>query len=376
VTTEKTAARRVKRRLILDCKQGPDGDIQKKVKHKAGQAQRVIRPRPLDCVLDALRTLTSCSEEEDIEWLVLGFMDASFHIPFCGQVPRALECLLDSGARQRQRSPGPGTAVGLSHEINPVPWLARRSSPANPSGMQRPKNTIEHDHGAGLESVGRKLAFQKGAKGSQVRWIDVTWTRTDETLETSLKQEMLEEVQTATTEFVDSSVVAVINMKTHTGNCNLIADIETVWRPALAEPWVALAYQDKEEPRPGSTPGVSGKVDEALAWTNACLQGMAGTPVVQYTLEGFHTIPGEVQITTDPSPRELGALLVVRGTPIAWFATALTEEDVQAFGQAVGDPCEHTGYGRTIGRASDPSSRSQRLRGRVHPLAELQGEWV
>jgi len=218
--------------------------------------------------------------------------------------------------------------------------------------MQRPKNTIEHDHGAGSESVGRKLAVQKGAKGSQVRWIDVTWTRTDETLETSLKQEMLEEVQTATTEFVDSSVVAVINMKTHTGNCNHIADIETVWRPALAEPWVALAYQDKEEPRPGSTPGVSGKVDEALAWTNACLQGMAGTPVVQYTLEGFHTIPGEVQITTDLSPRELGALLVVRGTPIAWFATALTEEDVQAFGQAVGDPCEQqTWEGSAVGLA-------------------------
>ena len=77
----------VKKRMILDTKQSG-------LKDCAAKHQRVLLPRLLDTITQALNLLSKCQDGEDVDFFVLDYCDAFWQIPlhpeerrfFCAKV--------------------------------------------------------------------------------------------------------------------------------------------------------------------------------------------------------------------------------------------------------------------------------------------------
>ena len=95
---------RVKKRIILDLKQSG-------VTRCTRQTHRVVLPRASDVVHDILRMLSERQGDEDIESLVLDFVDAFWNIPlvpderrhFVGEIRKGVLRLSPSGSRIQKR---------------------------------------------------------------------------------------------------------------------------------------------------------------------------------------------------------------------------------------------------------------------------------
>lgn len=78
---EKIKDGKVKYRLILDCRRGPDGKDAHGVNAAAKLAQRIVLPSGEDIAGDFLALAGAAQPEEDIQAMVLDFTDALYHIP-------------------------------------------------------------------------------------------------------------------------------------------------------------------------------------------------------------------------------------------------------------------------------------------------------
>lgn len=79
---EKMKDGKLKNRLILDCRRGPDGRGEHSVNAAAGLAQRIVLPRGQDVTVDLLDLLeTRAAPREHVEAMVLDFTYAFYHIP-------------------------------------------------------------------------------------------------------------------------------------------------------------------------------------------------------------------------------------------------------------------------------------------------------
>lgn len=65
---------KVKKRIILDTKASF-------IKQCSAKHQRVLLPRILDAVLQAIRRYSTCTDQQSMEWFVLDFTEAFWQIP-------------------------------------------------------------------------------------------------------------------------------------------------------------------------------------------------------------------------------------------------------------------------------------------------------
>ena len=195
-------------------------------------------------------------------------------------------------------------------------------------------------------ALGLRLSWAKGSFGHSVRWIGAVVTVVSPArLHVHLPGDFLDKVLDAVDD--PGSAVDVADVRRLAGRLGWAATVVSVLRPFASSLWAAIAGAERDQAgRPGQgrgreVRGVPVRVGRArLAHSYSWVRALCGA-----ARDGLHTIiPLDdsewhrgYTVIADASPWGGGAFLSERGVPVAWWATAWTEEDARECGVKVGD---------------------------------------
>ena len=228
ITKEKEG--RIKRRLILDCKESG-------VNQKAQKGGRLILPRISDAVEDAMQLMHCTTEGQQAEWLILDFSDWFFNIPLHPS-ERKHFTLAYKGTYvgylvQAQGSVNAPVVCGrvaallarLSQALISPNWMRLQLYVDDPimcvRGCSADRNRMMAAVILFWSTLGVRLAYKKASRGTQVQWIGATMTMHDQgttaaRLEVRAKSEIIQEIKEMTMEHqcVPQEILAHLRGKT------------------------------------------------------------------------------------------------------------------------------------------------------------------
>ena len=365
---------KIKRRLIVDSKRSG-------VSRAAGLGFRSVLPRMLDLVFESLEMMADLPADEDIEFLVLDFIDAFWLLPLSPKERRYFVAMLRGRylvwCRTAQGSRGAplswavfaallmrcaqgvagkveanrrvrNRAAGHCYVDNPI--LAVRGSPA-----QRARTVVRV--ALAWMVLGLPLAFHKGRLSSAVVWIGFQATKFRDRVDIEIPADKVAEMLVLTREVASKNVVGERALRSFAGKCVNFASVVHMWRPFLEELWAALRCGKGDNPTPlllphGQDASSSQRscsapkgciwviqIMPALLWIYAFLSGIDGSIKRSFTLNVYMRLGDKVDIYTDASPWGIGGWIAIGGSPRAYFAQELLASDVKFFRQEIGS-CE------------------------------------
>jgi hypothetical protein len=396
----RTRKGRTKKRIILDTKESGVGKTSRK-------SYRVILPRNLDFVNDSLDLLSACAPEEpdelleedpptpassssssgleeDVEWMILDFIDAFWLIPLALLERRYFVAKLGKIFYVFRRTPqgsrnGPFSwAVTAAHAarlaqslfLDPTPPQTilhrRRSTPFTQqlARMRLRLNVYVDDPAVAVRGTKRQrdrslvmlalcwlvlgfpLAMPKVQRGKQVEWIGSEFKLTREQVQAIIPQEKCDEILEIIQRFRSANVLSAKELKSFVGKLVHISGTILAWRPFVNELWAALNSVNTE--RTGAAPPGCiwlSQIEHALQWMQAFLSPernphlKEGIGLVRtWLLAAYLGYGRNIRITLDASPYGLGAVLEVEDKIIAFIESELTALDFDRFGFARGSP--------------------------------------
>ncbi|CAK0891828.1 unnamed protein product [Prorocentrum cordatum] len=343
---------KIKRRLILDCKQSG-------VNATARQRQRIVLPRLSDVIDDALYLLRECQHEpeQNLEWLVLDFTDWFYNIPLrhCerrhfvayyggefiifltmaqGSVNAPLVCgrVAALVARLTQSM---FWATEVRHHIYvDDPIIAAR-------GLQQQRDRYFAIIILAWRTLGLKLAFKKAERGQEVDWIGAHLTcktLPEPAIEVTAKQDIVDEVRHMVTDMRSSNVAPIKDVQSLVGKANHIAGMIEAWRPFLQDMWSTIAAHKRGETSNAPRQCIWTKqIAQALEWIHAFQAGSLGTLSRVYRVRAYFGYCKRVAIVTDASPWGLGGYPMIEDVAKAYFTSPLTQADADVLRAPLGE---------------------------------------
>ena len=347
ITKEKEG--RIKRRLILDCKESG-------VNKKAKKGGKLVLPRISDAVEDALYLMNKTEKNQQAEWLILDFSDWFFNIPLhpaerkhftlsykgtyvgylvqaqgsvnapvvCGRVAALL-------ARMTQAMLSPSWMRLQLYVDDPI--LCMRGGKPDRDRMMAAVILL-------WATLGVRLAYKKASRGSSVQWIGATMTMHDQASEKArlvvrAKPEIVQEVKVMTHEHDVQNVCSKKSLQTYVGKLNHIAGIVPVIRPFLSDVY-GVIHQTADSHAPSNCYWTK-QWRYVTVWMREFLANEGEELYREYRLQAYYGNGIQMQLVTDASPWGIGGYLVVSGTILTYFASKLTERDVRILNIQIGD---------------------------------------
>lgn len=339
---------KIKRRLILDCKRSH-------VNAGSVQVERIILPIVTDAIEDALSLLHLADDGEDVEWMVLDFVDAFWLIPlltveqrfyvarYRGQYLVFLRVV--QGSRNGPQVWGRIAALTgrMSQSLFSSDELRLQIYVDDPCAAIKGRPAQRRRLKAVLIVfwllLGFKLSFQKASHGQRVTWIGAALTvHSRNVVFGTVKPEAIASIRSMLEAFRDKNVIPTKTLQSFAGQVNHIANLIWVWRPFLSELWAALA--SRSSPASGRAPPQciwKRQILHTLAWIQAFLHDSSGRLVRPFYVESYFGTGVLIEILFDASPWGMGAVLAVSGRYVAYFAAPLTYDDELFFKHSIGD---------------------------------------
>jgi hypothetical protein len=184
-------------------------------------------------------------------------------------------------------------------------------------------------------ALGFKLAFAKGQMGRRVTWIGGTLTVMSNRVLAQIKESIISDILSDLEWMLTVNIISKKNLHSLLGKLGHAAGLLIVIRPYLEPLWGALAAPDsKKHPHCIYTK----QVDVELKWFQKCFKGEGIKIERFFTIDAFNRTGTVVEIGTDASPWGLGGWLIIDHEIKSYFASPITQQDVEKFGFQIGDP--------------------------------------
>jgi len=174
--------------------------------------------------------------------------------------------------------------------------------------------------------------------GTTVTWIGAQLTTLSAGIEVSIPEDKLDALQALTIDLMASTVCGRRSVRSYCGKLSFVAGMVPFIRPFLSMLWRALSTTTSRLP---SNLIHTRQLKVALDWIHALLQGRQGPLVRLFPMEIKLADDGDY-IATDACPWGFAGVRFVQHSPVAWFATPLTEEDLRRFRARRGDSKHNT----------------------------------
>ena len=347
-----------KSRIIWDMRES-------KVNSRCDPAERIILPRLLDVVHDALGVIRSGGNPT---FAVVDIQDAFHNVP--------------AGEDRKYTVAAAPIDGELAHIIYNVLVFGSKSSPTiwgrYAAFMGRalscviPENKTqiyvdnpiwtvpaEGDEAVKLMTLailttlvfGYPLKLSKASAGKKIKWVGAELEVGSDTegpfVKVRIPEDKISKLLQEVEMFLKAPVVGTRLLRSFAGGMSFVAGLVPVLRPFLAPLWAALskgAANDGESEAPVRS-RTAGKlvhlkrIAPSLHWIRALLPNEHGD------LE--RKFPAELrdegwEIITDACPWGIGGVLYKGGTPMRWFASELPKEVLEKFTAKKGDPAYNT----------------------------------
>jgi len=339
---------KTKHRVILDVKQS-------RVKECTAKVHRVPLPRITDVVFDILNMLAELplDEAEDLELLVLDFVDAFWNIPlapaerkfFVGRLRGRYYVFLRAAQGSRNGPLAWAAVVSLIMRLVQAALFARGACPLrlntyvdDPIAVVRGSRSSRRQLVAELilllRALGFPLAFVKGQLGPVVDWIGLTVKAERAAVVVTISAQRIQELLELTRGGLRCNVVSRKWLQSYAGKANSFASVLVFWRPFLQYLWAAL-YSSVDPNAPQNCIWVK-QFRISLEWIEAFLTAQTGDLCRRFSVDAVRGNGPRVTMTFDASPWGAGGFLAVDGALTSWFATSFTAEDERAVGITFG----------------------------------------
>lgn len=340
---------RVKRRLILDCKESGINSLATKGGH-------LVLPRISDVIDDTLRLMKDAEPGQEVEWLVLDFTDWFFNIPlhpkerkyFTIKYKEWYICYLTQAQGSVNAPVVCGRVAAMVARITQAtvgqhcmrmqlyvddPCLSILGTEAQRSRIMAVVIVL-------WRSIGARLAFKKAVRGTNIVWIGAQLEMKHQNTKHALlraraKQDIVDEVATMTNEHLNHNVIKKKALQSYVGKLNHVAGIIEVLRPFMSDLYGVL-----HKPTVTKAPKNclwSKQWRHVSTWIRALLGRSQGVPLSrEYRLMQYYGGGLDIRITTDASPWGIGGILTVQGQAIAYYHDQLTSQDVNILQIEVG----------------------------------------
>eukprot|EP00435_Cladocopium_sp_Y103_P030056 s3225_g7.t1 len=349
ITKEKDG--KVKRRLILDCKESG-------VNRLAASGGRLLLPRISDAIDDALYLMSQSEgdKQERVEWLILDSSDWFYNVPLHPSERRhfawAYQSTWVAFKTQAQGSKNAPLVCGR------VAALISRMTQAtfgdqvyrlqlyvdDPCicmlGNDKSRNRMMAATILFWACCGIRLAYKKASRGFHVTWIGAEMQLhhqglTNAQITVRAKPEIVEEVKKVTQTHVASNLATRKSLLSYIGKLNHIAGIVEVIRPFMSDLYGVIHCTTGS--RAPANCYWTKQWNHVTQWLLAFFAEEPGSVCRVYRVQAYFGRGLAVSIITDASPWGLGGYLMVNNTVIAYFSSAITQQDESILGLKIGD---------------------------------------
>ena len=334
----------IKKRIILDGKQS-------KVTKCATKRERVILPRVLDVVHDALHMMADHSRwaasDWDLEFVVLDFTDAFWTLPlsiferkFFVSRLRGVYFAYRRLAQGSRDAPLVWARVAalICRLVQALfyDYEVRMNTFVDDPNMCIAGNTSERNRCLTLivlcwQMLNFDLAFKKGERGSAVNWIGASITANHHQVEATIKESTIQDLKVTLQEALQCNVIPIKKLRSIAGQLSNVAMLIVTWRPFLHQIWAALSAANHKSNSPVNTVWTR-QVRSALLWFCAFLHDKQGAITRTFSLQEFSNVGDQIELVLDASPWALGGVLIVNGCYMSYFTSPIADHDERRFG--------------------------------------------
>ena len=328
-----------KLRLIIDMRRSNVND-------HARLHERIVLPRVVDLLQDALAMLEHGTVDEDLDMMVIDWADAFHSIGVLDdekahQIVKGFrgtyigyETVLFGGAG----SPGvwgraaaflgrSGQSLFCASEARlqvyvDDPWTVWRGSPER----------RRHLRGILLLwwiALGPPLSWKKAQLGNTVKWIGVEVSIHGGGIDLSLDPNFISDLLVDVLAVMRLKVVEASALKKLAGKAEWAASIVPYLKAMVSPLWAAAS--DAPHGQVGQT-----RIHHALKWLVAFLERRRGALLRRYRPDDCYAA-GQLVLEIDASPWGYGGVLYAHGKPISFYADEISEEDVATLKVKIGD---------------------------------------
>ncbi|CAK0858261.1 unnamed protein product, partial [Prorocentrum cordatum] len=342
---------KTKSRVIL----GPRAS---KVTYATRRTHRVALPRVTDLVSDLLDLMSSRGFGDDIELLILDFVDAFRNVPlrfderrhFVGRVKG--ECLVFFRAAQVSRNSPLSWAAAASLAIRCAQSVFAPAPSAVGRGLEHARTqTFVNDPAISVRGsaedrarrmsmivlawrvLGFHLAFHKAHQGVLVPWFGCVVTVGSTNSLVRVDKAKIDDCRAFVLECLRTNVVSAKRLRSALGSLARVASLVFIMRPFLNQMWGALAGSS-----PGAPPGCiwTAQFKRPLMWLHAFFDMEIGDLVRVFYLGAYLGTCPKIRIVTDASPWGFGGFIVIEGVFVSWFAAELPPDLAKVVGVEIG----------------------------------------
>ncbi|CAK0806401.1 unnamed protein product [Prorocentrum cordatum] len=333
---------KVKRRLILDCKQSG-------VNATGRQKQKIVLPRLSDVIDDAIYLLRECQHEPQkvVEWLVLDFTDWFYNIPlkhvqrrhfvayYGGEFIIFLTMAQGSVNAPLVRGRVAALVARLTQSMFRPTVLRHHTYVGGPIISVR-GNLAQRDIYFAIiilarRTLGLKFAFRTAERGQEVDWIGARLSckvLPEPVIEVTAAQDIVDDARQMIATMRGSNVAPVKDMQSLVGKANHLAGMIEAWRPFPQDMWSTIAAHTRGETSSAPRQCVWAKqITQALEWIHAFLSGTLGSLSRVHRARDYFGCAERVAIITDASPGGLGGYIMNGDQVKAYFTSPLTQTD-------------------------------------------------
>ena len=350
-----------KHRLIVDL-------LRSDVNSFICQGERIVLPRLGDAILDGLH-LRRSSARGPVEIMVADFVDAFFMLPLSDDERKFvafkafdkfyLARVLMFGAKSSPTLWGrcaaflARSAQSLFDETRVRLQLFVDDTFAQARGNKSERRMMFAIVLAWWSVLGAKIAWHKGAVGSDLAWIGARVRHEASLISVTVKEELLRAALDTTQAFLRGNVIRASKLRSLAGRLSFMAGIIPTLKPFLGELWAAIAEsvvrdlvtsrsstsRKKQKQLPDGTIWKR-QVAHSLRWIEAFL--LQTNCKLQRVFVVDRDSVTRWSIWTDASPWGVGAVLVKKSHGefhiLEWLATPLFQHELTWAGLSKGDP--------------------------------------
>jgi hypothetical protein len=346
----KLRAGKMKHRMILDTKAAL-------IKYVSRKGQRVILPRLLDAILQALRLMGDCQEGEGVEWMVLDFTDAFWQIRLHPEERKFFCCRIKHKGKQKyivflstaQGSRGApltwarfaALVMRLTQSLFDRNSLRLQCFVDDPiaaiKGSELRRKVVIAVITLVWEALGCQLAYAKGQRGNAADWIggELDINIDEGILTAQVKKAIVVDITMMLEEFNTVNLIPLKKLESFIGKVNHAAGLLVTIRPFLQSLWAALYGP---EGKVSGTVWVK-QISHSLSWLRAVFHHDTPGLVRRFHLADFQGHGDKIEIGTDASPWGLGGWLAINDVITKYFFCDLSIFDITLYNLVLG-ACE------------------------------------
>ena len=347
ITKEKDG--KIKRRLILDCKES-------NVNKLAKSGGKLLLPRTSDALDDALYLMSQCERGEQVEWFVMDYSDWFYNVPlhpsercyFTWSYKGRWVAFLTQAQGSKNAPLVCGRVAAMVARITQSmfndahlrlqlyvddPLMSLRGDQHQRDGLLAATTMF-------WSALGIRLAFRKADRGTSIVWIGAELTAKEQGtnkahITARAKQEIVDEIKRVTIEHSQSNVTAKKALQSYVGKLNHLAGLVEMVRPFLSDLYGVLHSTEGTNAPKGCL--WNKQWSHVTAWLLAFFEKEKASILRTYRVEAYFGKGIQMAIITDASPWGLGGYLTINNTVIAYYADKVTELDEKLLQIKVGE---------------------------------------